>query len=159
MSKRNPHEKALQTLDGMAQIVRAEAMARGSYVGDDAPPEAPPICQGVRACAVGSLYLAYGVRSKVAEDGDRYLPGVYAFERKGFMERRAGLRLAYDALNEAADRYAERRRINLDEHSYMGPRAGALERLFEHDAGEDEVPRGDLLRIIAGAKRRVKASA
>lgn len=149
-------EKALKALDGMAEIVRKERLVRGDYVSKDFDlTMSTAICQGHRYCAIGSLWAGAGVKVK-RHTWHVELPGVYEDDRVEFMARRPGLRLAYAELNAAAERYAKRHRISLNDAEDDEHFAAPAEALFEQ---RKQVGRPELLRIIASARRQVKAAA
>lgn len=117
------------------------------------------ICNGRSFCAIGSLWAGGGV--KVVEDDTTLakswtLPGVgEGREHDEFLRNRHGLRAAYDALNDAAGRYATRHKIELD-GTFMAP----IESLFEgacyfidDENREFELDRSDLLKIIKSARQ------
>lgn len=163
-------DKALATLNGMAEIVRNEMVRRGVYVtAEIVNPdlrEQGAICGGRQACAIGSAYLAAGVRPKRDEDDYLVLPGVEQRERDDFLRHRPGLRVALAALNEEAEAYIKRNKLEefLARDSYYHD---AIEALFEarKDQGWDDdgnwrdgrplVRRDGLLRIIERAKAHV----
>jgi hypothetical protein len=149
-------------LDGMREIARADMMDTVGYVTSyvDDPSRIHAICRGRKACAVGSAWLAAGVRLQRTRDdviqGHHYLPGVEQGEpRKKFLSRRPALRRAFALLNEAAEAYIDRH--NIDRSPIY---SDALEALFE---SEDPALNGDkrkraMLNVIASAKRKLKAA-
>jgi hypothetical protein len=172
---------AHETIERMEQIVVAEMMMHMEYISDEVDEkrrEEGAICGGHRACAVGSLWLAHGIRPWLSYDWDSeegrrviygaQLPYVSANERAEIMDRLPQLRIAYDALNQAAmevlEEYAE-------EHGYesvsqlatdMGASIGyngAMEAMFESNLDDErddyEMSPDDkvrMLRICARAK-------
>lgn len=161
--------KALKALDGMATIVKAERLERGVYVSDEVvdPRRAGALCQGRNYCAIGSLWVGAGIRPTIGRwvDLDERprvtvsLPGAALTEkgRAEFMRRRPGLRVAYQALNAAADDYIERRNIDRQEllEAVGDDFEASIELLFE---GDEDLGRTELLKIINSAKRKVRAS-
>lgn len=153
-------EKVLSTLDGMAEIARAEMMARVGYV---TPAVARPrrrgaVCQGHKACAIGSLWLAAGVKLQplYRGTGNLVLPGVSQGERGEFIRTRPVLRHSLHFLNQAASEY-------MDLHDILPSRdltRDAIESLFESDdcALYGSERRRAMLKVIAAAKRKVRAA-
>lgn len=148
--------KALDTLSGMSQIVKNEMITPNQYVGpvvDQDLAEAGAICGGRKACAVGSLWIAGGVKVEYSGHGAPGLPGVEEYQRENFLRPRPGLRLAYDSLNEAAFEYAERNnRVRTITVSHWN---APVEALFE---SSKSLPKSELLKIINSAKRKVRAA-
>lgn len=122
--------KALETLDGLEKIIEFEALQHVGYLGDcDVKrKKALPICKGHNACMIGSLYLAHGVRRQRDYNGDWELPGIY--DQAKFVARRPALKLAYDAMNEAAGRLIKRH-PDWDVEGANEGYEGTAERLFE----------------------------
>lgn len=168
-------QEALDALSGMNSVVRNDMLVRGEYltdfVVDDGLAKKGAVCNGHQACAVGSLWLGAGVKLKGSAEYGRYLPGVDSgYTRTKFLSRKPGLKLAYDAMNEACDRYCERNGIDLDgreapdgEIQVMTPEVGSMERLFEatyvDPAAEDDVPLLDLAelpKIIKSAREAIR---
>jgi hypothetical protein len=144
--------KALSTLDGMREIVRNEMLTRGVYLTDVEEPDlakSGALCGGRRACLLGSAWIAYGI--KPDEKWDE-LPGVDEGERSGFLRHRPALKAVYDALNLAAERKLARD-PGLCRAKFDSP----AEALFEgnYRTGLD---RGDVLRLIASARREIVKS-
>jgi hypothetical protein len=162
-------EQALDALNKMSLIVRNDMLMRGEYLTPDIVDyelaKKGAICGGHKACAVGSLYLAAGVRRERRELAWS-LPGAYPHERPYFMASRPALRVAYEALNAAAERYCGRHGIDLDNYTRydaMTNEAGMLERLFEATyVGTDDVvidAAVELPKIINSAKRALRRQA
>jgi hypothetical protein len=153
--------KALDALNGMAQIVKNEMLVRNQYATAHVvnPELAGSLCGGYKYCAIGSLWVGYGVKVDGARRG--VLPGVQDYERGEFFRTRPGLSLAYDALNASADTFIERHGVDLDAACIeidFGGFSSSLEALFEGDGGGDVVDRKALLGIINSAKRKVRAA-
>lgn len=148
-------QKALDALDGMAQIVKNEMLVRGEYLTSEVVNESlaakGAICGGHKACAIGSLWLGYGVKME-GMPGLRELPGTDEEERKAFTRTRPALRAALNHLNAAAAAFAEKNSITLTK-SWDDP----IEGLFEGYYGR-KIDRTDLLRVVNNAKRRVRAA-
>lgn len=152
-----------QIIERMEEIVRNEMLDYGYYVSDEIErpdlAEIGAVCGGRRACAVGSLYLAAGIKPIVREYDDEpiaRLPGTDPSERLMFMMTRPALRTAYEALNDAANEYIDREGIEVNRepdfygaHSYHGD----LEVLFE--TGDPAIGRDELLTVTARAKELV----
>jgi hypothetical protein len=152
-------DKAIQALDGMREIVRHEMLTTGTYIEEEISnprlAKSGAICGGHKHCAIGSLWVGAGIKP-VKQDTCNFLPGADEVSRPNFLKHRPGLKLAYNALNEAASDFMENKEI------WPGPARtfdAAIERLFEGcwDDGETLTKR-DLLGIIAAAKRKVKAA-
>lgn len=149
-------QQAIDALNGMATIVRAEMVEQGIYISEEIvdPDRADAICGGRKACAIGSLWLGGGIKPDILEGPsgeiwDVRLPGTEQSDRNDFLHPRHGLRVAYNALNESAEAYMERHNPSLDTQ-FDAP----IERLFE---GGD-VQKDDLLKIIRSAKERIRRS-
>lgn len=172
--------KAVAVCDGMREIARNEMLTRGVYVTDEIVrvdlAEAGAICGGHQACAVGSMLLAAGVRRRW-RNGDQYLPGADVDARADYLRRHPHIQAAYDALNEAAERYCKRHNIDLGYSSYvtgqgtdgegrriitLSPgRFGAMESLFEatyYTTDEPVIEFSELPKIITSAKRALLAA-
>lgn len=170
-------EKAHKALDGMAEITKNEMLTRGeyltSYVDNEKLAKEGAICGGHRACAIGSLYVGYGIPIKVDKNKDygwtaASLPlGVYPGKRKEFTIRRPGLRLAMQALDHVAEKriatLSKKQKENVD--SFMSNSSSdyeelgiKIEGLFEGVThGPSRLKRDDMLEIIAEAKEYVSA--
>lgn len=150
-------DKALDTLTGMSQIVKNEMLIRGEYVTpvrNRKLADEGAICGGRKACAIGSLWIAAGVKVEPQGALGARLPGIYDSQRPGFLRRRPGLRLAYEALNEAAEEYAvEHNKVATIKRSHFD---SPIEALFESRAAK--IGRPELLSLINVAKRKVRAA-
>jgi hypothetical protein len=150
-------DKAIQALDGMREIVRHEMLTTGTYIEEEISnprlAKSGAICGGHKHCAIGSLWVGAGIKP-VKQDDCIFLPGADVPSRRDFLKHRPGLKLAYNALNEAASDFMENKEI-----CPASTFDAAIERLFEGcwDDGEALTKR-DLLGIIAAAKRKVKAA-
>lgn len=146
-------ERAISALDGMRSIVRAEMLTQGEYIESEIsnPRRLASLCGGRKHCAVGSLWVGGGIRPHVTPGGAVHLPGTSSWEREAFLRRRPALRVAYNALNEAARDFADSHDIAL--HGFDN----GIEGLFENFYGE-ELTKRDLLAVIAAAKRKVRAA-
>jgi hypothetical protein len=170
---------AMAALGGMSIIVNNEMLKRRQYVServiDHALADTGALCGGHGACAVGSLLIGGGVSPVCTDDyGNQYYDLPMAFVDRGKREEflaekeNAGLKLAYDALNEAAQRFADERGIDLEESTLFefrdvsAARAlelhGAMEALFEFerpdsDKGDEDytLTRLGMLKLIADA--------
>lgn len=157
----NKYEKAIQTLDRMRQIVKNDMLTRNEYVTQTVInkklAEQGAVCRGHKACAIGSLWLAYGVKFDRAW-GTVDLPGTT--EPTAYAKTRPGLRLALNALNGQASKFiaenekafyfyarANRRRVDFDE---------PIELLFEGAYGTKLVDRDVMLKLITAAKRDIR---
>lgn len=115
--------KALSTLDNMSQIIEAEMLVHGAYIeAEITRPEraGTAICNGQRACALGTMYVAYGVAPKETrmaelEDGTKAtvtwsLPGCGSTGQRGgredFVKHRPGLSLVYYTMKRLAQEWA-----------------------------------------------------
>lgn len=147
---------AEETIDRMRQIVEAEMIMHMDYISDEIDQrrkEEGAICGGHRACAVGALYLAFGVVPRYDRDNEDglifnvTLPGSYAPIRTEFMQRIPELGRAYRALNTAAEQvmeeYAVKHDLNMDDvfsedFKHAVNFNGAMEAMFEHYWTEEE---------------------
>jgi hypothetical protein len=158
-----------QILDNMEYLVERERLVRGSYIDQEVDPErSGALCQGHKACAIGSLWLAAGVpvRPLVTALGRTtyMLPGTDEWERDEFVEDKPGLKLAYTALNDAAEVFADEHGIGLDLLREDSGFEDAIEALFEgttpETANSDDpvylLSRDDLLTIIIDARTNVQ---
>lgn len=163
-------QKALKALDGMLEIERNEMLVRGEYISveiDDELAERGAICGGHRACLVGSLWLGYGVKPEKGTFcwGEEFykLPGTED-GRAAFLSRRPGLKVAYDALNDAAERCVSRALSNADYEDFHGEArrvySGSLaETLFESgDTYDLKNDRAAMRRLIKSARRQIEAA-
>jgi hypothetical protein len=153
-------ESALKALDGMEEVVQAEMLVHGVYateVIDEKLAEKGAICGGRQYCAIGALWTGAGIR--VEPYGRDRLPGVYPAERRDFLARRPGLRLAYETLNEVAQAWVVRNRRKdqfCDDDESLAE--VTIEDVFEHDYEDRrEIGRGDMLRFIRQARERILA--
>lgn len=153
----------LQVLDNMRSIVEREMLTHGQYITsfvvDEELASQGAICGGHRACAVGSLWLAAGVKPNKDKWGEHTLPGVAADYRRDFLADKPTLRLVYDTLNEVAQDYITSHNLHI---SFAWAHAGALESLFEggshrhtYDADEPAIDKSIMLELIDAAKRRI----
>lgn len=164
--------KALDTCDGVIEIAKNEMLIPGEYISTDIVDPGlkakGAVCGGHHACLVGSEYLAYGVRINAKD-----FPGFSWYLRKEFMRNRPGLRLAYDAINEAAHRYALKhwRRYVEDEitdfsHQWDNPTTPNegwgewfFEDLCKHNQIDYDEVRRHVVLIVQNAKVFIEAGA
>lgn len=151
--------RALDALTNMATIIKRERLVRGQYITPEQDGDTTAICTGRRACLIGSLWLGAGVRPKRDYWETIALPGVDPDARASFLRHRPGLRLAYDALNRAAERKLpelspSRRRRTLSWHG-SNPKLGdsLAEALFEATRA---LNRDEALKLVNAAKRIVR---
>lgn len=187
MPSEKTRAKAIDSLEGMKEIVKAEMLIRSHYVDpehvDQERKEAGAICGGHKACAIGSLWLAYGIKpdyqpppTTLSGKGTWTLPGtdelfsVKGQRRAEFLRNRPGLKLALNALDDAAERWYERHagEYELSEcHEFQS----MIERVFEGDLGLPFAPdeyysrpedrktsRKHMLSIINSAIRQVRTA-
>lgn len=176
MSETTTLYSAEETLDRMAEIVRAEMMGNRVYVSGVVRPdlaEKGAICGGRRHCAIGALWVAHGVPYTDYMSDEVALPAVAQSERMGFMATDAELALAHDALGEAADAFAESigmASLNLgdcygdgvlyayapsdDPERYTYQSVSKIEALFE---GIHRLTKDELLGVVRDARERVAA--
>jgi hypothetical protein len=158
------YDKAISTLDGLIGITHRETLARAGYVEP-----AGPVCDGFRACLLGSTWIAHG---EVPYDdyGSLALLGVSESERHDFLLTRPGLRMAYDALNEVAreillSEFSDRYKLDQDVLVYAGRGRRELyweseaEELFEEATEEWDIAdvRKRVVELAQEARRRVMA--
>lgn len=172
-------DKALETLTNMVRIVKHDKLKRGFYFWVPArlkrKGDSPTLCNGARACAIGSLLVAHRVElehNPFTDDWD--LPGTdapmdFALGKKSnnpYSEWRDsapdyGLALALTALNEVAQEWIDRdEKIRKSiQRRYAGGRRflEAIERLFEGAYGTRGFGKPEMMRVINTAKRRVAA--
>lgn len=171
MPSEKTKRQALTALDNMRSIVHNEMLIAGSYIDDEITNEElaaeGAVCGGRKHCAIGSLWVAAGVRYTKTEwplygGGVRVtldLPGVTEPEREDFLRHRPALKLAYDCINASAKAYAEKKGLPFrPEDPWLETFDAAVEALFEGNWDEGRIDKKDLLKVISGAKRRVKAA-
>lgn len=156
-----------ETLDRFEVIVRDGLLTHGAYcegfVVDENLIDAP--CGGNRMCAVGSLFVAFGLGKK-GDDGGIELQDAEPIRRGKPLGENPKLFKVYHALNDAAGDYARENDIDLDD---CGIYSGNLETLFEsglprlhgtYDTSEEALPeeRDVLLDVIERAKRKLLAA-
>lgn len=153
-----PQEKALDTLDGMKEIVEHEMIERGSYstaeIIDRDLYEKGAVCGGRRYCAIGAMVVAYGIPSHQESQGRYPWEQTVDFGmavsggRRSYYKKHPGLDIAHDALNEAADQYAKQYGLG------MPGGTSAIEDLFESNPFFDDTEEGRvvLCGIIDNAK-------
>lgn len=155
-------QKAVTILEGMEQIAERNMLIHGRYVTAEVhSPElaqSGAVCRGHKACAIGSLYLAGGVRMTYEKTNSGIMlanmPGVDEEDRAEFLRNRPALRAAYDALNEAADRFIKRNGVKFP---YDRTFNASIEALFEEgtlDGRSINAP--ELTRVIKSARRSVE---
>lgn len=101
--------KALDVLDGMAEMVARDRLKHGVYATVRVDPEfVDHVCRGRRHCLIGSMWAAHGdpeyhdehyypdgVGTRMAGTGD-------VDSREAWMATRPALRLVYETMNAAA---------------------------------------------------------
>lgn len=157
----NKYDKAIQTLDNMRNIVKNNMLTRSEYITRNVVnrklAEQGAVCRGHKACAIGSLWLAHGIKIVPNWDGRASLPGVY--DPSAYARRyHPGLKLALDALNAQASKFIE---ANKKEFDRRARRRDAqfdepIEQLFEGAYGTKLVDRDTMLRLITNAKRSIR---
>jgi len=156
--------EALAILDRMQTMVDNEMVAHVGYVNEYVVrpdlKEAGAICGGRNACVVGSLWLAAGAKPRKVQGewGEIVeLPGVEPGKRKGYLSRKPELKLAYRALNDAAQAY-----VDSDDSLVYEPECvteGPLEGLFENSFRDGRnIDPFELTGIIATARAAIEAS-
>lgn len=185
--------EALGALGGMQIVVNNEMLKRRTYISDCVEDqelaEAGALCGGHKACAVGSLLLGAGVKPTMSGDyadlpeaNPNTLVSGRPSPREKFMADNPGVKLAYDALNQAAQQWADEHDVDLSKSSLLlfNPasdaleRYGAMELLFEYekplitDPGswrdrertdeEFTLTRLELLRLVSNAVAIVEAA-
>ena len=153
--------KARQILTSVAAMVRDHRLVRGMYVqkGDNLPTlPAAPLCNGYEACAIGALYMSAGVKPRMIQDfwgGGEYLglPGVDSTDAYVARSRNAALKVAYAALNAAAERELARRKGEWDpeDREYSGFDS-AVEFLFEETLIDD----AGMLKVVNRARASLR---
>lgn len=108
-------DRAIGALKRMKEIARNEMMARGSYISEVTNLELArkgSVCGGHNACAIGSLWIGYGVPIQYGwSTAYPYLEGVScSLDRQEFVAHRPGLKLALRALNDASVRWTMQNR-------------------------------------------------
>lgn len=149
-------KSAVEVLDRMAHIVKAEQTVHGSYVGDvvdEGRASAGALCGGHHFCAIGSCWFAAGV--PIVESAAPWglaltMPGAMIAERAKVVADRPFLAEARVALNEVAQQ-------RLDSGSFEPNGIYAVESEENPDAIEVlfenyEVTTADLLAVIAEAR-------
>ena len=159
-------KKARKALKRMTEIVKNDMLIKEEYVTPDVFSEelakAGAVCQGHKACAIGSLWLGAGVKMQDNGYGEFEMPGVMEGYRERFFDYgHEDVRVAYDALNEAAARFIEsnpRVAVSVD-YNYEAE----IEALFEgcydetnHLAEDWQIGRDEMLEIIKDARSALK---
>lgn len=158
----NHVERAIETLEGMRQIVKNDMLTRNEYVSQTIVnrklAEQGAVCGGRKACAIGSMLLGYGVEPKRDGWGSVSLPGAHS--PKSYSATRPALRAVLNALNAEATAFIEnnpkvkqsfnRRRVEFDQ---------PIEQLFEGAYGTRLVDRDTMLKLITRAKQRIRREA
>jgi hypothetical protein len=157
-------DQANKALDGLEVIVRNERFVHGEYITQDVDPmHSGAACKGHKACLLGSLWIGAGVPIKrFAHSRAAFLPGLTdGAPRDEFLRYRPGLRLAFDALNTAADRRIAR--LSPYKQNLIMVRARGLCREWPSSAEGlfecEKLGRTDLLRLIASARKIVNDAA
>lgn len=156
------------TLDNMVLIVEAEMLIHLDYVTNEVMDQERErkgaICGGRKACAIGALWLAHGIKPEVWGDDDEamaQLPGITYDERLSFMLDYPELRKAYDALDSAAEEKADAiaqrngaERIGLfrPEIVRQAQMCGMAEALFESRLLDQDFVGKELIDVIDRAK-------
>lgn len=140
---------AIETLRNMRTIAENEMMVQGIYISDDvddALRDEGAICGGHQACAIGSLWLAYGIKP-VSGDIGVFLPDVSEGARFRILDREPELGIALDALNVEATKF-------MNEHDVEGNRSFTepIESLFESEHWDDQQAlTADMITVINNA--------
>jgi hypothetical protein len=154
-------ERAIRTLDNMRQIVKNDMLTVGEYITQNIVQrnlaEQGAICGGRKACAIGSMLLAYG--DKPVDDGFGYIILEGTEAPSEYAARKPALKAVLDSLNAEAEQFIEKnpsvkRTIN-NRNAIVFEEP--IERLFEGAYGTELVDRDTMLKLITGAKRRVRA--
>jgi hypothetical protein len=171
--------EATEILGGIAFIATKERLVRGTYISEDVDPEFKgSLCQGHRACLIGTTWLAAKVPVEWSYDSydDENVPNLpyTGHGRNRFVADKPGLALALRALDEAARRYVKRNRASLSEaflsdwESYQRESAPTFmdeeylgfghpaEALFENGLpGNDREIQGEVVKLARAARRLV----
>lgn len=164
MPAESTKRKALETLDNMRLIVKRGRLKHEGYVSeivDEKLHQSGAICDGRNYCMLGTAWVAYGVKL-TADSWEDDLPGVsQGFRRDDFLAHRPGLKLVYDALNQAA-------RVRLDRLGYGRYREderisfkSEAEAYFENvmsDWGNEKRERRATYSLLDAAKKIVEAA-
>lgn len=112
--KAKDKKAALQALDGIIEIAKNDMLRQGVYLTDEVKNQelkkAGAVCGGKQACLYGSLWVSAGYRRV---GSDRLLYGVASKKRERYMKDKPALKIASDALEQAA----KRRIVQLDRES------------------------------------------
>src|SRR3954470_25080319 len=111
MPAESTKQKALEILDNMKLIVKRGRLKHDEYVSDEVADrklhETGAICDGRNYCMIGTLWVAGGVKPEIGwgiwGGLNATLESVSQPDRPAFLKHRPDLKLAYDALNEAAE--------------------------------------------------------
>lgn len=155
-------QQALKILDGIEEITKAEMLVSGQYIDREItnPERIDSLCGGRRVCLMGSAWLAAGYKADFKLHSVVYpLPGIDPDVRAEFLARRPGLRLAYDALNQAAESRIKRLppdiRDFINNQITEGEFAGsAAENLFENST----LDRKAVLSLLRSARKIIEAA-
>lgn len=171
---------ATETFDNMVEIIEKEMLVKGSYASPIQNVDLHvqgAICDGRRYCAIGTMVVAYGVRS---HEKDRFGAWQTSFKfdrmtgtmRKDYYDE--ALTAVHDALNDAAIQWAKDHgaepggeedfgtsvlvgEINGEQFFVNMDHFSPLESLFESSPyfANTEDGRHDLLEIVTRAKEQV----
>lgn len=162
-------ERAVEILDGMDRVVKKDKLKRGSYLWIPQrfrhAEKAPSLCQGIKACAIGSLWVAAGI--PLEEHYNQWdLPGTdNPTEWAGGWDFDASrpnkpLALALEALNQVSREWLAKPKVarailrrSEDPLEFAEP----VEFLFEGAYGTRPFGKREMLRVIRTAKLRIKA--
>lgn len=163
-------QQAIQTLDNMEVIARADMMQRGCYLTEEpvVPERQDSVCGGHRACAYGSLMLGAGCEiGYITMDAEDYsgftqiggsLPNVAPHLRHKEFEKRPWLGLAYVAMNVASYRYGMHvTNGDFDSQLDEGLDWGYMEELFESQIIEEDDLADEMVKIIENARQMILA--
>src|SRR5436853_7423576 len=156
-------ERAMRTLDNMRQIVKNDMLVRGENISQTIESrelkEAGAVCGGRKACAIGSMLLAYGDKPRFSEWGSNYVQLEGTEEPSEYAANKPALKAVLDALNAEAENFIKNnpRVVSTITRRQANTMEEPIERLFEGAYGTKLVDRDTRLMLMPGAKRRVRA--
>lgn len=168
-------QDAVAILKNMSVVVGNDMLIHGLYADDEVSRpdlyKAGAVCQGVKHCAIGSLWAAAGFKAKVEYDEEYDVFDVEEMEFVSERERHLAfqqvpaLELAYDALNKCAEEFSARYNV---EYPHEGGRyasgnydfEAAVEHLFENGVirDDEQINHNDLLIVIEDAIKLIEAT-
>lgn len=146
-----PDLTAKDILRRFAKIVSADRLVHSIYVDDGGDTtRSNALCGGHRACAIGSLWIAAGIKPERDDEFTYILPTAHPGNRYAAFAQVPGLEEAYYALNAAAADYMASEDLDPTDTA-CGCYEGELEVLFESHGADANT----LVRIAHAATKEL----